>query len=90
MDDGRSAHRRRALKSGKIVLSDWKVLDCVIRDLSEDGARLEFGTAFELPGEFRLLVVASNLMMPGVLAWQRGQEAGVRFTGPGVAPSRKL
>ena len=91
MDDGRSAHRRRALKAGKVVLSDWKVMDCTIRDLSDGGARLEFGTVFELPHEFRLLVVATNLMIPAELAWQRGQAAGVRFTGPGTpASARKL
>ena len=78
------------LKQGKVVLSNWSVLDCVIRDLSDTGARLEFAGPTELPKEFRLLIVSTNLLFPAELAWQRGLAAGVHFTGPGQAPLRKL
>jgi hypothetical protein len=90
MDNARSSSRRRTLKTGRVVLTDWSVLDCVIRDLSETGARLEFGGPVELPQEFRLLVASSNLLVPTELAWVRGTAAGVRFTGPGKPPPRKL
>jgi hypothetical protein len=86
-----SSLRRRTLKEGKVVLSDWSVLDCLIRDLSETGARLEFGGPTELPQSFRLLIVSSHILVPVDLAWQRGQAAGVHFTGPGRdAPARKF
>jgi hypothetical protein len=49
-DDRRQAPRRRALKDGKVVLSDWSVVDCLIRNLSEVGARLEFSGPTTLPG----------------------------------------
>jgi hypothetical protein len=90
MANERSTARRRTLKSGKVVLTDWTVFDCVIRDLSETGARLDFGGPVELPQEFRLLVVTSNLLIPTELAWVRGSSAGVRFTGPGKPPPRRL
>ncbi len=90
MDHDRSSHRRRTLKTGKVVLSDSTVLDCLIRDMSESGARLEFGGPVELPREFRLFVAAANCVFPAELAWQRGLAAGVRFSGPGEAPPRKL
>jgi len=84
-DDGgphhRSAHRQRTLKAAKVVLSDWTTIDCTIRDISKGGARLVFGDAFSLPGEFRLLIVMSNTIIPARLLWQRGQTAGVAFTG---------
>ena len=89
-DQNRAAQRRRTLKQGKVVMSDWTVMDCLIRDMSDNGARLEFGALTELPKEFRLLVISSNLLIPAELAWQRGLAAGVHFTGPGQEPPRRL
>lgn len=86
----RALPRRRVLKDAKLVLSDWSVVDCTIRDMSATGARLEFGGPTELPEELRLLVVSSNMLIPARRAWQRGLSAGVRFTGEGrQAPPRK-
>jgi hypothetical protein len=82
-DDGnnRSEHRRRTLKQARVVLSDSTVMDCKLRDLSEDGARLIFGGPISLPEEFRLYNVSDGLIAPAKLEWQRGFEAGVSFTG---------
>jgi len=85
-DDGgahhRSAHRQRTLKAAKVILTDWTMIDCTIRDISKDGARLVFGDAFALPQEFRVLIVMTNTIVPVRLLWQRGLTAGVTFTGP--------
>jgi hypothetical protein len=89
-DARRASTRRRALKEGKVVLSDWTVIDCRVRDLSDKGARLEFDGAIDLPDQFRLLVTSSNLLTPAERRWQRGLSAGIRFTGPGVAAPRKF
>ena len=41
MDDRRKTPRKRLLKEGKIVYADGlRVLDCTIRDMSAEGARL--------------------------------------------------
>jgi hypothetical protein len=94
-DDGgahhRSEHRKRTLKEAKIILTDWTVMDCTIRDISEKGARLVLGDAVTLPAEFRLHIVSSNTIVPVQVLWQRGTTAGVGFTGPEEpAPSRKI
>lgn len=86
----RNSPRRRVLKEGKVILSDWAVIDCLVRDLSENGARLEFGGPTELPKAFRLFITSSNMLIPAELAWQRGLAAGARFTGPGQTSSRKF
>jgi hypothetical protein len=89
-EDHRSSYRRRALKEAKAVLSDWTTIDCVVRDLNETGARLEFAGPTELPTKLRLLSVSANEIRPVERAWQRGLSAGVHFTGPSeVAPPRK-
>jgi hypothetical protein len=90
MEEHRVSPRRRTLKQGKAVLSDVTVLDCVVRDMSEGGARLEFGGITKLPPEFRLLVVSTNLLIPVELRWQRGPVAGVAFTGPGKPPVGRI
>jgi PilZ domain-containing protein len=82
MDERRKSYRRRTLKSGKVILSDWTVMNCLIRDLSEAGARLEFGALVQLPPEFRLVVDSSSIRMHVALDWQRGLLTGVRFIGP--------
>ena len=82
MDKRRQEHRRRALKQAKVVLSDWTVLDCLLRDLTDEGARLEFAAPVDLPQAFRLQFVSDNSRRPAELMWQRGQSAGVRFVGP--------
>jgi hypothetical protein len=78
------------LKDGKVVLSDWSVVDCLIRNLSEVGARLEFSGPTTLPRAFRVLIVSSNLIYPAEVEWQRGLSAGICFTGPGSVPPRKI
>ncbi len=90
MVEHRGSIRRRTLKEGKVILTDSTVMDCRIRDLSEGGARLEFGGLTNLPKDFRLLIVSSNTIVPVSLAWQRGQAVGVFFTGSEeAAPGRK-
>jgi hypothetical protein len=87
--DHRGVHRKRTLKQARVILTDWSTLDCTVRDMSEGGARLVFGSAFTLPKEFRLLMVQANTIVPVRLQWQRGTEVGVAFTGPHeAAPSR--
>ncbi len=92
MEERRSinAHRRRTLKKGRVVLSDSTVMDCIVRDLTDTGARLEFAGPVGLPPDFRLLVIGSNGLVPSALSWQRGLLAGVHFTGTGEPAPRNL
>lgn len=76
----RQSTRRKALKKGKILLSKWASIDCTIRDLSETGAKLQFEAPTELPAEFKLMIVTTEQVIPVELAWQRGLNAGVRFS----------
>ena len=49
----RSIYRRRALKTGKIIFNDRQsVIDCVVRDESDAGARLKVGGVLGIPDEF--------------------------------------
>lgn len=85
MRERRRERRHKVLKEGKIMLSDWASVSCVVRDISASGARLEFEGPVHLPSAFHLCIVSADLKIPAVLAWQQQNEAGVRFTGVGAA-----
>lgn len=83
MDDKRKVPRRRVLKEGKIVYADGlRVLDCTIRDISDDGARLLIANTVGLPETFQLFEKASGLLYPASIAWRQPNSIGVHFDGP--------
>lgn len=55
MSNRRSHPRRRTFKGGKLTFNKGlSVLDCIVRDWSEDGARLELPTTVGVPESFEL------------------------------------
>lgn len=90
MESRREHERRRTLKEGRVILSESSSIDCVMRDLSAEGARLRFAGPTQLPERFQVLVVSEQALFPAERMWQRGLDAGIRFTGPQQpAPPRK-
>jgi PilZ domain len=81
-DEQRSAPRRRVLKSAKIVFDDWRAIDCIVRDTSETGAKIQVGGAHMLPHKFRLLMMSDNTIRPVQIAWKLNDTLGVAFRGP--------
>jgi hypothetical protein len=73
----RGSPRRRMLKQGRVILSDSTTITCVIRDMSETGARIVFGGPVSLPPAFRLAIVHSDDVYAVELVWHRGFAAGV-------------
>jgi hypothetical protein len=85
MDERRWERRLKVLKEGRIMLTDVVAMNCIVRDLSPRGARLQFDGTVYLPAAFNLHIVSADLTIPATPAWQRNREAGVRFTGVGTA-----
>ncbi len=87
----RRARRQRVLKSAKIVLDDWRAIDCTVRDISETGAKIQVGGAHVLPHKFKLLMISDNSIRPVQIAWKLNETIGVAFRGPAEkAPVRKF
>ena len=87
----RASVRHRTLKEAKVVLHDWSTIDCIIRNIGEGGARLDFSDPVALPDAFDVLIIATNMLVPAACVWERGCSAGIRFTGPGRhAPPRRF
>jgi two-component system cell cycle response regulator len=90
-DDKRRTRRQRVLKEGRIItLDNQSVVNCVVRDVSDTGARLKCGDQVAVPSEFRLQVGHERTVRPARTVWRRGNEIGIVFTGSSVpAPGVK-
>ncbi len=80
--DHRISSRHRALKEAKVVLHNSSTFNCILRNVSESGARLDFSDPANLPEQFELLLIGHNTLRPVQRMWARGASVGVKFTGP--------
>ena len=71
--------RHRVLLSGKVAWTDMPFSsDCVIRDLSDRGARVELADPLA-PNDPVLIVLRSGMAHVARTAWRRGPRAGLEF-----------
>jgi hypothetical protein len=78
-DSRRASPRYRVLGHGQIITQGF-VTNCVIRDLSESGAKLGVSRKVKLPAQFSLLFVQRKLTLRVRLRWREGDAAGVSFS----------
>jgi hypothetical protein len=75
----RARVRRRVLLTGKIAHPQSGLsADCVIRDLSPDGARVTVGPE-PMAADAFLIIVKDGVAHQAAAAWRAGGEAGLRF-----------
>ena len=74
----RISMRHRVLGHGQII-ARGVVTNCVIRDLSDTGAKLGITQKARLPEQFHLFFVKRNLRLRVRLVWREGDIAGVSF-----------
>lgn len=76
----RVAERRRILKSGQICFNGRHCsIPCVVRDLTETGAKLTVDGSVSAPDTFELLIELDGTWVDCEVAWRRGSNIGVRF-----------
>ena len=79
----RGAPRTRILKKGKLIHpNNTSVFDCMIRDISETGARLSCEETGLLPNELQLMFFAIREVRYVRVIWRRPGELGVAFLTP--------
>ncbi len=79
MTDHRKLLRKRTLKGAKILLARNGILTCTVRNLSIDGACLEFGDSFGIPDTFTLVLDNDPLRRACNVAWRRERRIGIAF-----------
>ncbi len=76
----RIVKRSRLLKGGIIAFSArHATIPCVLRDLSDTGARLQVAQSSAVPDTFELIVELDGLEVPCQVVWRKLTEIGVSF-----------
>jgi hypothetical protein len=83
--DKRIAPRYRVLGHAQII-SPTGATNCVVRDLSDSGAKLGVSSKIRLPAEFDLWFVRRRLKLRVRVRWRHGEYVGVAFCDPDKAP----
>jgi len=78
MTDKRAKQRQRVLKPAKIGFKHGGVIDCTIRDISEDGACLRVASALGIPDFFEL-ILDEKILRPCRVKWRKETQIGVEF-----------
>ena len=82
MDERRKNVRDKVIY-GAVASKDQKAKECVVRDISEDGARIEFGSGARLPkDELTLNIARKGRSFLARIVWWRDNIVGVAFTDP--------
>ena len=82
MDERRKGPRDKVI-FGAVASNEQKARECVIRDISEQGARLEFRSGARLPkDQISLMIARKGKSFLAKIIWWRDNIVGVAFTEP--------
>ena len=80
VNERRSSKRWHTVLEGNIELTQGaETTACIVRDLSDTGARLYVTNAVQLPPDFELEIPSRRLRVRSRLVWSRGANYGVMF-----------
>jgi hypothetical protein len=79
MIEKRTFPRHRVLKQGTIAFRGGGGIDCMVRNISLGGARLDIVNPVGLPPSFTLVIVADHFLRECHAVWSREQKIGVAF-----------
>jgi hypothetical protein len=80
MSERRRNQRSRVLKGAKIVVGATSLLDCIVRNLTNDGARVEIPNTVNLPEDVAITLDGGRTCRPCRVAWRTLNETGLEFT----------
>lgn len=79
-EERRSEMRRRALKGATLTFNGgYGAFECVVRNISERGARLTFGDASAVPARFDLTISGEGRSRAANVRWRSLTDVGVAF-----------
>jgi hypothetical protein len=79
-NEHRRERRRQTLHGAKITYDHCRILiDAVIKNRSQYGAKLSMSEARQVPKRFFLYIESEKLLYPAELMWRRSAEVGLRF-----------
>jgi len=92
MKDRRTALRQKSFLQGRIFYNHRRSsIDCLIRDISDIGAKLKFSEAVAVPEMIELYIPNKDEFRRARIQWRAGEEVGVAFgeevDAPALAPA---
>jgi len=80
MSEHRITTRHKSFLQGRIYFNNHRsAVDCLIRDISDTGARLTFSGPVIIPDVADLYIPLKERMLRMRVQWRHGDEAGVTF-----------
>jgi hypothetical protein len=80
MQERRKVHRGRTYLAGRIAFNNrCSTLDCLVRNLSQDGAKIIFADGVAVPTEFDVMIPRKGESRRARVIWRDATQAGVLF-----------
>lgn len=80
MGERRNSIRQKSFLRGRIIFNKGRnAFDCLIRDISGDGARIIFSEMVSTPDVVDLYIPQKEQTMRARVQWRRGDEIGLAF-----------
>ena len=80
MDNRRNSARNRSFIKGRIRFNNGQAsFDCLVRDLSQTGARLAVTGSAPIPDVFELFLPSRDTRFKAQVRWRHADEIGVAF-----------
>jgi hypothetical protein len=81
MGERRVTRRNKSFLRGFVYFDKRRgVMSCLVRDLSEDGARIVFSQSVSIPGVINLHIPQRDQTFRAKVTWRRGDEIGLALT----------
>jgi hypothetical protein len=88
MAERRHATRKKSFLRGCVYFNKRRgAMDCLIRDLSEVGARIIFSSAVNVPDVVELYIPQKEETIRARVKWRHGDEVGLAFPAAAEAPA---
>ena len=90
MEERRKAPRARAYLPARVIFNAKNsTKDCLVRNFTDDGAKIVFEDSKGIPAEFEFLIPTKQDHRQARLVWRRGSDAGVVFLQRFASPTPK-
>jgi len=83
MHERRNSLRRRVYYGARLAFHGrTATFDCIVRNLSQDGAQIEFDNPAAVPDRVDLSIARQGIAYFGRIVWRRENRAGLRLDPP--------
>ncbi|MGZ5876386.1 MAG: PilZ domain-containing protein [Bradyrhizobium sp.] len=79
MIEKRTVPRHRVLKRGSLAFNGGGAMDCIVRNLSQTGARIEIASPVGVPEVFTLVIESDHFKRRCHAIWSSERRIGVAF-----------